>query len=57
VAGSNLFSSWHHQTKERQCQIYNEIGFGSYEKIDIYIPPGCTVVGRESYVAELEQTT
>ncbi len=32
--GSNLFSSWQHQTEDEQRKIYDQIGMGEYREIE-----------------------
>jgi hypothetical protein len=33
-AGSNLFSSWRHQTEEEQRRIYDQLGFDAFQQIE-----------------------
>jgi hypothetical protein len=41
--GSNLFGNWREQTLEHQEDIYNELGFGSFRKIEEFHPEGQSI--------------
>ena len=39
LAGSNIFSSWSHETEEEQRAHYDAKGFGAYERVEPYFHP------------------
>jgi hypothetical protein len=45
-AGSNLFSSWRHQTEDEQRRIWNEIGLNDFADIEPYFPPQVATESR-----------